>query len=477
MRKNIFLITAFLCIAAVADAQLNTLFEQENPAGFSDVTNVVYANIQGRHYAIYHVRGSGNGERIRIVEFTQYYSGAPLSPWSYVATWDYQVAQDYRISDLAVFGNYLFFCGKKSVGGTPYTQPIYTTMLGWADLNQMALMNNVNFNYREISTNQLQGSHCDKLIAYQCGQDVNIVAIGEKDYPNPGDQTRRFFMIEALFSQSTNDIQSIAYRYLWDDYNSGGTDLEVAHELVKTQNYLAIIGYRSDFKALSIRRCDPNAVLNADMDDIYIYPSTTHDVLSMMKATNTGSFGDKMTIAYLTESYNSYYSTCVREIDLSSMDMIGSQEVLITEKSEPMALKFSTPMAKNILVQSFTFPIGSYYTTNYITLDPDCTTDYMAPVAYRKDDVFSSATLNTVNEKDVIAVSCDYDFFVHDMSYWSAPSSIDCPYMSTIQVKCVNNENHYITIDTKYRVPLLLYSILAIESPTGGTPHTTCESH
>lgn len=113
MRKKIFLITAFLCIAAVADAQLNTLFEQENPAGFSDVTNVVYANIQGRHYAIYHVRGSGNGERIRIVEFTQYYSGAPLSPWSYVATWDYQVAQDYWISDLAVFGNYLFFCGKK----------------------------------------------------------------------------------------------------------------------------------------------------------------------------------------------------------------------------------------------------------------------------------------------------------------------------------------------------------------------------
>ena len=77
MRKNIFLITAFLCIAAVADAQLNTLFEQENPAGFSDVTNVVYANIQGRHYAIYHVRG--NGEKIRIIDFTNYYMGVPAS--------------------------------------------------------------------------------------------------------------------------------------------------------------------------------------------------------------------------------------------------------------------------------------------------------------------------------------------------------------------------------------------------------------
>ena len=476
MRKKIFLITAFLCIAAVADAQLNTLFEQENPAGFSDVTNVVYANIQGRHYAIYHVRG--NGEKIRIIDFTNYYMGVPASSGAFTLTREFEIEQDYSISDIAVSGDYLFFCGKKSVGGTPYTPTIFNCVLGSLDLAQLSSPSNISLTYNEITTASILGSHMDKLVAYPDGANIiKVVAIAEKDYPSPGDQTRRFFVVESRFSTSSGNFFSMDYRYLWDNYAVGGNNLEVAHELIKTTNHLAIIGYRTDFEALCIRRCDPSAVLGTPMDTIYYYPSTTHDVLSMMHSTCMSSSDDKISISYLTNSYNSYYSTCVREIDLYNMAMLSSQEVITNEKSEPIALKYSDVLKRNILVQSFVFPAGTYYTTNFISLQMSCSSGYMAPNAFRKVDWFSSATLNPLNTTDVIAVSCNYDIFIHDMSFWSTPSTPGCPHMSTIQVKYIRPVNTLSIIDPKIRMPLVFSQYLFSKPTSTFTPYNTCESH
>lgn len=294
-------------------------------------------------------------------------------------------------------------------------------------------------------------SRVDKIITYPApmvGQ--KVVAISETDYPNPGDAAKRFQIIESNYDGFSDMLINVRIGELWNDYPNSN-NIEVAHEVLKSTDFIAIVGYNTMHNALSVRRCDPNNVLTYISSPFY-YPSTTHPVLSRTHSTVTHANDNILYISYLTNSFNEYFSACIREIKLSSMYMIGSQELPLHEKTEPLALEYPDSTSAPTLLMNLINQDSTVVSTNFIKLSPHCISDYIARRFFKTDIRFQTSCINSVLCNDIYAASNEFEFLAHDMSYWGGGTQ-DCPTYEKIEVKYVRPEprqvfTHFPTVNT-----------------------------
>ena len=471
--KNYILLALLTCFYCNAYAQLTALVEQPTGSdGNAITTNISYWEYQGQRYGVYHT-GEGKQEWFKLVRFTDFYTGVPIPPYGYGYTIlsKTKVNSDMTVTDITVYDNYAVFCGWIKAGpGIDDTEGI----IGAFRLTDM--LSTLPF---QIYYSRITGSYrIDKVIAYRRPAGEKLVAIGEEAFPGYALPNRSYFILEADFDMlSLNPpITSAHRRGLFISYPS----LETPSELLLTDNYLAIVGYATKFGALTIRRCDPDNVLsNVGMfQDMHLYHSSTHDVLSHTHSTIHVASDDHINISYLTNSNGNYFSACVRTVDLSTMQMVASQEMPLTDKSEPKDLVYIPAYKALVLVQNMPFPTTADPTSScFVELNPFATNNYTANVIFRAGDNYGAATRNETTRRDVIAISRDDRIFVFRADYGMTFSNVTCPRKYVIGINIID--------DTKYgisRWPDTLTNVNYINYPEQHTPQpilntTICESH
>lgn len=439
--KNYILLALLTCFYCNAYAQLTALVEQPTSSdGNAITTNISYWEYQGQRFGVYHT-GEAKQEWFKLVRFTNFYTGVTIPPYGYGYTElrKIPVHSDVTVTDITVYGNYAVFCGWIKAGpGIDDTEGI----IGAFDLAAMA-----NGLSPYVYYSQIAGSYrIDKVIAYSRPAGEKLVAIGEEAFPGYALPNRSYFILEADFNMfSANPPIAYAHRRgLFISYPA----LETPSELLLTDNYLAIVGYATKFDALTIRRCDPDNVLsNVGMfQDMHLYPSATHDVLSHTHSTIHVASDDHINISYLTNSYGSYFSACVRTVDLRTMQMVASQEMPITDKSEPKDLVYIPAYKALVLVQNMPFPTTADPTTScFVELFPFATNNYTANVIFRAGDNYGAATRNETTRRDVIAISRDDRIFVFRADYGMTFSNASCPRKYVIGINIIDNEKHDIS--------------------------------
>jgi len=436
--KKYILLALLTCFYCNAYAQLTALVEQPTGSdGNAITTNISYWEYQGQRYGVYHT-GEGKQEWFKLVRFTNFYTGVTIPPYGlgYTELRKIPVNSDVTVTDITVYGNYAVFCGWIKVGpGIDDTEGI----IGAFDLAAMA-----NGMSPYVYYSQIAGSYrIDKVIAYKRPAGEKLVAIGEETFPGYALPNRSYFILEANFDMfsATPPIASATRRGLFISYPA----LETPSELLLTDNYLAIVGYATKFNALTIRRCDPDSVLlNVGMfQDMHLYPSATRDVLSHTHSTIHVASDDHINISYLTNSNGNYFSACVRTVDLSTMQMVASQEMPLTDKSEPKDLVYVPDYKALVLVQNMPFPTTADPTTScFVELFPFATNNYTANVIFRVSDNYGAATRNETTRRDVIAISRDDRIFVFRADYGMTFSNVTCPRKDVIGINIIDNAKH-----------------------------------
>ena len=466
MKKHV-IIFAFLCVSVFASAQLNTLYEKYSTGIGGFLSNITHSLAYGRHFAI-----SASEYCINITELTNYY--APPTTGPYTTTTTLKIEPGYIISDISSLGGLVFVCGKKYVSNNP-VQTI--GFIGWFDLYDFATIPiplTLNINYTDVNA----VSRIDRIITYTAPNPmggIKVVAISEKDYPNPGDATRLFQIIESNYDSYGGTLANVRIGELWNDYPNSN-NLEVAYELVKSTDFIAIVGYNTLYNALSIRRCNPSNVLG-NISWPFYYPSATHPVLSRTHSTATHATDNNLYISYLTNSNNSYFATCIREIKMSTMDMIGSQEMPLSDKSEPVGFEYPDSVHAPILAHNLLNQDSTTYSTNFIKLFPHCTADYVAKTVYKNSVKFQTSCINYLLIEDIIAASEGLEFFAHNMAYWNPASTQGCPNYDKVSIKYVRPVQRFSFQHTPNINTITLYKTVIPTVYHTFQPNNTCESH
>lgn len=472
--KKIFVLFAFLAISFFnAEAQLTALVEQSPICDYNvRPTNIAYWEYGGDEYGVYHT-GENETEWFKLVKFSNFYSGTPVSPYGYTELKKIPVHNDVTIVDIAVYHDYAVFCGwiKNGPG-------IYDTegIIGVFDLTIMAAGGIPQIHYERIT-----GSYrIDKVIAYKRLLYEKIVAIGEEAFPGYSLPNRSYFILEADFDMSSANpnppLSNAQKRGLFISYPY----LETPSEILLTDNYLVIVGYATKFDALTIRRCDPDNVLStvAMFQDMYYYPSVSHDVLSHTHSTIHVSYDDYINISYLTNSFGSYFSTCIRTVDLRTMQIVASQEMPLNNKSEPMDLIYMPTYKHLVLMQNMPFPTTTDSVTScFVKVDPFAFSNYMSDVIYLDDDIYGTVTRNETTGSEALAVSKDDRLFVFRADYGLTFSTPNCPRKNSIAIRVIDNAtiNIFVWPDVLSNVPCS--STPDTQIPLNVLNSTICESH
>ena len=134
------------------------------------------------------------------------------------------------------------------------------------------------------------------------------------------------------------------------------------------------------------------------------------------------------------------------------MNMIGSQDLPLYEKIEPVAMEYPDSTNSPTLLINLLNQDSTVVSTNFIKLSPHCISDYVAKRIFKTDIRFQTSCINTVLCNDIYAASNKFEFFAHDMSFWGGGTQ-DCPTYEKIDVKYVRPEprqviTHFPTVNT-----------------------------
>ena len=352
--KNRFLIfVAFVATSFISQGQFLS-----EVVGVSSSTSPLPLSIVRTHLYDYTVSygclTSGNGHLVYSDHFNYSVGILPPSPPRYVTL----PSEIKSIWDISTTNTHVHFCGESSNG---------LGLIGFMKIPDFALSNATVF-YVEIPDARL----LHHLVAYTNSKNnQDVVAIG--------------------YSFSKGDNIIVEFNHILNQTGSYKCAV-LSGELLSDVKYtpqagVVFLGQNQVNQRLSIRKSIPELVVNSpvlNVQYLYTVPSGVASPASDVQLT-------EMTIAYtIGGSASDEYTTQIRYIDLSTMQMYRSQSYTTNDRSAPVAMTYVPALPGPVMIHEYT--LGGTSNSNFLYLDPGQTSTYAAKALYHPLNRYSSIT-------------------------------------------------------------------------------------
>ena len=420
MKKLLFM-AAFL-LPMTAKAQLGSLVE--NPAN-GDKGNIVRV-WQGKEKVLSYGRVGLNQHTVNafcLSDYSNIYLSAPPSPVLTIQCADLSAILSAQVNprltdirDMTIVDDYVFFCG--DAVDTTYP-PTSTDVIGWFKLADFS-SSTINLNYFEIPQNT--ASYLKRIAAYPSGQGgFTVLALGEDI--NFTDYIFEIKNVTATTSLSVDYRQFSASSY-WVK--------EAADDILVTDEDVFVVGNNrttANGFQLCIRRTDRNIGITSPQFNLrYDYIASGYEVNANTHSTLTED--NIIATSYVHAPTSTSFTTRLRLIDPTSMDMINSQEYLIDEKWEPEGIVYVDIPRKLVILQE---NADQWFFTE---LDPFNNHQYMANIMYHQDQEFHS--LDSDHKDMFVSAGIKHFLYFHNL-FMPLPTSTRCPENKDVMIDPIDN--------------------------------------
>lgn len=445
--KKILFLAAFL-LPMMANAQYGSLVEQPTGGGWGSIVRVWQDSNKVLSYGNI-VSGQQNVLSFCLSDYSQFYSSTPSTPALSMlyadimsAPWSTVNPRFINIHDMRIVDDIAFVCG--SAVDTNYPNVTFGA-IGWFRLSDFASPNStLDFHYYDFH----YVNYFKKLTAYPCGAGYTVLALGETY-----NYTDRIVEVRDV---TTNSAPPMYFRSF---FSNSFVDKEAYDDILVSKEEVFLVGqYRSSGdRQLCIRKANRNGVLqDPQFDSLYIYIAPTYEINAETRSTLI----DDYTIAtvYVHPYGGTVFSTRLRLIKTTTMDMVNSQEMLKDEKWEPEEIIFFNTYSKLVLLQQIDI---SY---SFTVLDPFNNTGYVTDYMFHPGREFHS--LDGDHDKVFVSTGSDYWLYFQHLGM-PLPSPTRCPRIKTIAVKPIDNVLQRIDNDNDFnpyltreiRVPMRIGTI------------------
>lgn len=424
--KKLLLMTAFL-LPMMANAQYGSLVEQPTGGNWGSIVRIWQDSNKVLSYGGL-VIGQQSISAICLSDYSQFYSPTPSTPVLsmvyanlHAAPWNTVNPRFTSINDMRIVDDIAFVCG--SAVDTNYPT-VAIGAIGWFRLSDFSSPNStLYFHYYMLPAVK----YAKKLVAYPCGMGYTVLALAENnnyDY---------FFEVREV----TIDQNPYMDFRLFNAYSF--FDKEAYDDILVSGNEVFIVGQNrsSGDRQLCIRKANRDGVLqDPQFGYRYDFIVPTNEINAETRSTLI----DDKTIAtvYVHPLGTMSFSTRLRLIRTTTMDMINSQEMIKDEKWEPVEMIFLNTHSELVLLQQ----IGKYY--SFTMLYPLMNTAYTTNYLFHPDREFYS--LDGDYDKLFVSTGSDNYLYFQRLGMF-LPSPTRCPNNESIIVKPIENAQKGVVSD------------------------------
>lgn len=415
--KKLLLMTAFL-LPMVANAQLGSLVEQPLGGSWGSIVRVWQDSNKVLSYGGI-VLGQQNMPAFCLSDYSDFYSSTPSSPVLTMRSAGLSAIMSASVNprltsirDMRIVDDFVFFCGDAIDTNYP---PSNTNVVGWFKLTDFT-MGNLALVYYRIPYIK----YTKRLAAYRCGQGYTVLVLAE-------DNSYHDYLFE-IKNLTFIPAPPMYFRF----FNATSFwDKEAYDDILVSRNEVFLVGQlrSSGDRQLCIRKADRNDVINdPQFGHRYDYTAPINEINA---ETRSALIGDTMiATAYVHANTTPDFTTRLRFIKTSSMDMVNSQDMMKEEKWEPEEMVYLETQRKLVLLQEFD------KNWNFTILFPSSTTPYMADYLFHPQQEFHS--LDGDYNKLFVSTGSDHWLYFQRLDFPFLSPTI-CPEKKTIYVKPIEN--------------------------------------
>ena len=333
-----------------------------------------------------------------------------------------------HINDMKFVDNYAFICGYVDVPGS-HSHGV----LGYFNLNDFYAYNTLSIKLHVYDTIR----NFSKMVAYYDITGYKVVAIGTCIVPVSGG----YYMYPSCIVEDYI-LSSITFNYLrYVQFTPYGYPREHLTDLILMDNLIVFVGYLYKVSILSypynilcLRTANRHDVLNT-LSNCNLYDTGVDEVSGRVHAARlkVGMFA----VSYVfRDEPSGVFFTRIRTFDLSTLNVVYSQEFPTYQKDEPIDMAYDLQNGILTILHPMPFSyIDSYLQSYFVQINPNAITPYSASVLSPKERLFSSLDMFS----DVYYVSTGENHWYYQHTTAPEPNANNCPVLKKIDVKITPN--------------------------------------
>ena len=353
MKNKLLLLATLIAMPFISQGQFLSEVVEVSSASSSLPLSIVKTHLFD-YTVSYGSLMNGNGYLVYSDHFNYSIGALPPAPPRYVTL----PSEIKSIRDIYVTTTHVHFCGESSNS---------LGLVGFMDIAGFS-SGTATIYYVEVPNTK----YLNHLVAYRNSKEnQDVVAIGF--VPNEGSK------IIVEFNHILNRSGNYKYAMLDDELL-----LDVKYT---PQAGVVFLGQSILDQKFSIRKSVPEMVVNSPaLNTQYLYSLHGWALPPVSDACLTNL---AMAYTFGTSGQNTY-TTQIRYIDLSTMQMYRSQSYTKSDRTAPLAMTYVPALPGPVMIHEYT--LGGTYNSNFLYLDPGQTSTYAAKALYHPLNTYISIT-------------------------------------------------------------------------------------
>lgn len=256
----------------------------------------------------------------------------------------------YDVRDMKVYKNLLYFCGRHKHCGFIAVANLHD-IFSYINPTPGAPLNAA-VSYADLCVGDIES--LEKIVVYP--EQSNMFPLGDANeyvaaIGKSGSQWKALSIKYQNLYLGPSSIFSPGTIFVNVLYETTGTYNDRLEEVLLTEDYVAFVSYRYATEEYIIHRCDKYNLLGT-YNTIYKYHAPQNEALS--RITGVAMDANYIALASLAEEPvgASTFEIRIRNIDLSTMNMVGSQGIDIMEQKRDVELAYN-PVTKTIIMMMY----------------------------------------------------------------------------------------------------------------------------
>ena len=301
------------------------------------------------------------------------------------------VPLDYKVKDMKLYYNLLYFCGEhRSMGfiAVANLNDIFsyltipnspsTTTIFYTDISI--------YPYREFV------SSLEKLVVYKDADDPfplyclnhaneHVVAIGRnKDNPAYPEWHTVHIKYNTLVMGTPPAYPSnyVSIEVLCDISSPSNEQLQ---EVLLTDDYVALVSYRYSTDEYILHRCEKYNIANT-FPPIYKYNAPQYEALSLIKGVAMEDNHIAVATLAAEDPIAGTFGIRIRNINLATMLMTNSQVLFLGEQKQDVEMAYNENKRKIVLMMYYLFNGNQYDMHSFFEIDPWTSFSYQSNAMY-----------------------------------------------------------------------------------------------
>ena len=272
----------------------------------------------------------------------------------------------FTILNMAVLGDYLYFCGRSSTDDNSYG------VLGRVNISEIIASSPTSIQYVFVGN----VNSINKLAVYLDGNTPHVAAIGET-FVTLASTYSSYSFIDCLYNGTSPTALTINTRPF--------STLERYDDIMETNNHIVCVGYYSFMMGPSFcyRKVPKNNLADAAFDTVHFY-NGGNDALSTTHS--TAIYSNLIAVSYLAQDSLENNVTRIRIINTADNTNTKAFEYRVPAEIDYNDIVYVPKGDALIVMQDYVLNHGR--NTNFMYVYPSATSPYLSVVEYKLREYF-----------------------------------------------------------------------------------------